>query len=303
MTVVPNLQVSVGINPAVSLAVTAMISVQLAAALSRPLMAEMGVPAFTWIRVVAGAAILLVLVRPRWYGRTPKAILAAFMLGATLAFMSATLFAAVNRLPLGVVVTIAFLGPLSVSVLSARGARPLALGLALVAGVGVTLVIAPVAGSGGGWTLDPLGIVFALASALGWALYIVLTRRVGRLFNQSDGLCFSLLAAAVLLTPTGLDGLDGLDGLERMPELSTLLAAVGLAILAPLLPCWLEMAALRRLGTQSFGILMSLEPAIATVLGMLILNETPGPQQIIGMACIILTSVAAVTLLERQMEG
>jgi inner membrane transporter RhtA len=300
MTVVPNPQVSVGINPAVSLAVTAMISVQLAAALSRPLMAEMGVPAFTFIRMVAGAAILLVLVRPRWYGRTPKAILAAFMLGATLAFMSATLFAAVNRLPLGVVVTIAFLGPLSVSVLSARGARPLALGLALVAGVGVTLVIAPVAGSGGGWTLDPLGIVFALASALGWALYIVLTRRVGRLFNQSDGLCFSLLAAAVLLTPTGL---DGLDGLERMPELSTLLAAVGLAILAPLLPCWLEMAALRRLGTQSFGILMSLEPAIATVLGMLILNETPGPQQIIGMACIILTSVAAVTLLERQMEG
>jgi inner membrane transporter RhtA len=300
MTVVPNPQVSVGINPAVSLAVTAMISVQLAAALSRPLMAEMGVPAFTWIRMVAGAAILLVLVRPRWYGRTPKAVLAALMLGATLAFMSATLFAAVNRLPLGVVVTIAFLGPLSVSVLSARGARPLALGLALVAGVGVTLVIAPVAGSGGGWTLDPLGLVFALASALGWALYIVLTRRVGRLFTQSDGLCFSLLAAAVLLTPAGL---DGLDGLERMPELSTLLAAVGLAILAPLLPCWLEMAALRRLGTQSFGILMSLEPAIATVLGMLILNETPGPQQIIGMACIILTSVAAVTLLERQMEG
>lgn len=294
MTGIAHPPVTAGINPAVGLAVSAMISVQLGAALSRPLMAELGTTSFTWIRMVAGAAILLALVRPRWEGRPRKAMLAALLLGAALAFMSSALFAALNRLPLGLVVTIASLGPLSVSVISTRRARPLALGLAMMAVAGVMLVVAPAAGIDGGWTVDPLGLVFALACALGWALYIVLTRRVGQLFSQSDGLCFSLVAAAVLLAPAGL------GGLEKMPELSTLIATAALSILAPLLPCWLEMAALRRLGTQSFGILMSLEPAIATVLGLLILNETPGALQIVGMGYVILASVAAVSFLDRQ---
>ncbi len=245
--------------------------------------------------MVAGAAILLVLVWPRWYGRTPKAVLAALMLGAILAFMSVTLFPAVNRLPMVVVVTIAFLGPLSAWVIGVHRARPLALSLALVACGGVTLVVTSTAGFGGEWILDPLGLVFALASALGWALYIVLNRRVGRQFSQSDGLCFSLMAAGVLLTPAGI------NGLAAMPQLATLVAAVGLAILALLRPCWLEMAALRLFGPQSFGILMRPESAIATVFGMLSLNEPPVPHQIIGMACIMLTSVAIVTLLDRQM--
>lgn len=292
MTVIPHRPLIAGVNPAVGLAVGAMISVQVAAALAGPVIAEIGAPAFTWMRMVVGAAILVALVRPRWTGRPREAMLAALMLGGALALMSAGLFAALNRLPLGMVVTIAFLGPLSVSVLSARTERPLALGLALMVVVGVMLILAP--DDGAGWIAEPVGLAFALTSALGWALYILLTRRVGRLFSQSDGLCFSLLAAAVLLAPAGIGGLG------EVPEASTLLKVAVLAVLAPLLPCWLEMVALRKLGTQTFGILMSLEPAIATVLGALILHEMPGAQQIVGMVYVILASTAAVVLLDRR---
>lgn len=91
-----------------------------------------------------------------------------------------------------------------------------------------------------------------------------------------------------------------LGGLERMPDMSVILMGAGLAILAPLLTCWLEMAALRKIGTQNFGIMMSLEPAIATVLGLVILHESPSPQQIFGMACVILALAAAVVLLGRK---
>ena len=164
-----------------------------------------------------------------------------------------------------------------------------------MAGVGVALIVAPFArGIQGGWTVDPLGLGFALVAALGWALYIVLIRRVGSQFSQSDGLCFSLLMAALLLAPTGL------GGLEKIPDMSVILMGTALAILAPLLTCWLEMAALRKIGPQSFGILMSLEPAIATVLGLVILHESPSLQQILGMACVILASATAVLSLNRK---
>lgn len=298
MTATFPLQASSGIAAPVGFAVSAMVSVQLAAALSRPLMAEIGAPAVTWIRMAAAAAVLLAVARPTWRGRPPGAILAALMLGAALAVMSLAFFAAVSRLPLGLVSTIAFVGPLSVTVFSARASRPLALGLALAAGVGVMLILAPFASGGGaGWSVDPVGLGFALVAALGWALYILLIRRVGGLFTRSDGLCFSLLTAALILAPTGLGGLD------RMPGIGVILGAAGLAILAPLLTCWLEMNALRKLGTQSFGILMSLEPAIATVLGLLILHEVPNPQEIVGMAYVVLASVAAVILLGRNPEA
>jgi inner membrane transporter RhtA len=159
MTVIPHPQVSSGVAPAVGLAVSAMISIQLAAALSRPEMAEIGAPALTWICMVAAAVILISLTRPQWRGRTRSAMPAALKLGAALAMMSAAFFAAVNRLPLGPVSTIAFLGPLSVVLIGARRARPQALGFALVDGVCVALILAPFAsGIQGSWTVDPLGL-------------------------------------------------------------------------------------------------------------------------------------------------
>jgi inner membrane transporter RhtA len=220
---------------------------------------------------------------------------AALKLGAALAMMSAAFFAAVNRLPLGPVSTIAFLGPLSVALIGARRARPQALGLALVDGVCVALILAPFAsGIQGSWTVDPLGLGFALVTAFGCALFIVLIRCVGSQFSQSDGLCNSLLTATLLLAATGL------GGLERILDMSVIWMGAALAILAPLLTCWSAMAVLRKIRPQSFGILMRLEPAIATVLGLVILHGAPSPQQILGMDCVILASAAAVVLLSRK---
>lgn len=277
------------IAPAVALAVSAMVFVQLSAALSRPLVAEIGVPGVTWLRMVAAAAIMMVLTRPKLRGLDRKAMLAALMLGAALATMSAAYFAAVNHIPLGLASTIAFLGPLSVAMLGARGWRFTA--LALLAGVGVLLSLDPWStGAGTGWTANPVGVALAAVSACGFAAYILLSRRVGALFPGTDGLTIALLTAAILLTPFGL------IGMTAAPSVPVVLGTVSLAILAPLLTCWFEMAALRQLGSQTFSILLSLEPAVAAVLGIVLLLEVPNALQTVGLACVVIASILVVRI-------
>ena len=276
----------------IGLAIGAMVSFQLAVALSRPLTAEIGAPAVTWIRMATAAFILIAVTRPKFGAMTRQAIWPALLLGGTLALMSVAFLAAANRLPLGLVATISFMGPLSVAVLTAPAtARPLALGLAMTAAVGVLLILAPHAQGGeSGWDADGTGLVYAVIAAISWAVYIILLRRVGTVFAGTDGLSVSLLAAALLLTPTGLVAFD------HPPPLSVLLGSAGLALLAPLLTCCLELKALRQLGTQCFGILMSLEPAIAALLGFALLHEIPTAQQFLGMVYVVVASAGTVRL-------
>jgi inner membrane transporter RhtA len=251
--------------------------------------AEIGAPGVTWLRMTAAAVVLALVARPRLRGLTGRAVLAALMLGGALAVLSATSFAAASRLPLGMVATIAFLGPLSLALIGARG-RPAAI-TALLAGVGVLFLLwPPSAAAASGWVADPVGLVLAAASAVAWALYIVLTRRVGMVFNGTDGVTISIFTAAILLAPFGM------AGMHQMPPVTTIAGSAGLAVLAPLLTCLLELAALRKLGAPCFSILMSLEPAIAALLGLLILHEVPGALHIIGMGCVMVASITAVRL-------
>ena len=279
-----------GLVRASAMAVTAMVSIQAATALSRPLVAEMGAPAVTWIRMAAAAVVLVLVTRPDLRGLTGRAVLAALMLGGALAVLSATSFAAASRLPLGMVATIAFLGPLSLALMGARGWQAAA--MALLAGAGVLCLLWPQSGttSGGGLVADPLGLALAATSAVALALYIVLTRRVGVVFKGTDGTTISIVTAAILLAPFGL------AGLHQMPPVSVIAGSAGLALLAPLATCLLELAALRRLGAPCFSVLMSVEPAIALGLGLLILHEVPGALQIIGIGSVIVASVATVRL-------
>ncbi|MES2551071.1 MAG: EamA family transporter, partial [Pseudomonadota bacterium] len=243
----------------------------------------------TWLRMAAAAAIMMVLTRPKLRGLDRRAMLAALMLGAALATMSAAYFAAVNHIPLGLASTIAFLGPLSVAMLGARGWRFTA--LALLAGVGVLLSLDPWStGAGTGWTANPVGVALAAVSACGFAAYILLSRRVGALFPGTDGLTIALLTAAILLTPFGL------IGMTAAPSVPVVLGTVSLAILAPLLTCWFEMAALRQLGSQTFSILLSLEPAVAAVLGIVLLLEVPSALQTVGLACVVIASILVVRI-------
>jgi len=277
----------------VGCAAGAMVSIQVAGALSRPLVEGVGVAGVTWVRMVVGALVLLAIVRPRFRFRSRREIGAAAMLGVVLGGMSLAQFAAIERLPLGLVVTIAFLGPLGVSVMRASGVVPWF--LAGAAGLGVVCLVAPsLAGDSGGWTLDRTGLLLAVLAACGWAGYILLMQRVGSLFSGMEGLSLALLSAVVMLAPAGVP--DAVGAGEPM----LLLGAACLAVLAPLLPCVLEMAALRKLSVQSFGILMSLEPAIAVLLGLLILKEVPGQIQILGVGCVVLASAGAVFLPRRE---
>jgi inner membrane transporter RhtA len=279
--------VPLGLVRAVGLAVFAMTAIQLAAAVSRPLVAEIGAPAVTAIRMTVAALVLLLVTRPRLRGLPRRAILAALMLGATLALLSVSYFAAVSRLPLGMVATISFLGPLGVAITGARGWQPVA--MSLLAGVGVLLLLWPSdAVAGSGWHSDPTGLFLAATSALALAIYIVLMRRVGAVFDGTDGMTLSILTAAVLLAPFGLAQAD------HLPPLWVMAGSAGLAVLAPLGTCLMELAALRRLGVRCFSILMSLEPAIAASLGLLLLHEMPDPLQILGMAFVVWASIAAV---------
>jgi inner membrane transporter RhtA len=288
-TTLPTSAAISGLVQASAMAVTAMISIQLATALSRPLVAEMGAPAVTWARMTAAAVVLVLVTRPHLRGLTRRAVLAALLLGGALALLSATSFAAASRLPLGMVATIAFLGPLSLALLGARGWQAVA--MALLAGAGVLFLLWPFsAETEGGWDADPVGMALAAISAGAWALYIVLTRRVGMVFKGTDGVTISILTAAILLAPFGV------AGLQQLPPVSVIAGSAGLALLAPLLTCLLELAALRKLGAPCFSVLMSVEPAIASLLGLMILHEVPGALQILGIGCVIVASIATVRL-------
>ena len=266
---------------AVLMAVAAMISVQLGAALARPAMDSFGPFAVTWGRLAWAAILLWLVVRPDIRRYQPRDLAAALALGATIAIMTLTFYLAIMRVPLGLVVAIEFLGPLGVAAYGfARSWRLIWLALAFA---GVLLLVRNLEG----WTVDLLGVVFALTAGAGWGSYILLNKRVGSAFRGLDGLAISFVAAALIATPFGLHeaGLNLPSGL--------VLQTVGLAILTPLLPYVLEMQALRRLPSATFGILMSAEPGIGALAGYLILHEPLSPQQITGIACVICASVGA----------
>lgn len=264
------------------MATSAMISVQLGAALARPVIDAHGPFATNWGRLTWAAIILALVVRPNLRAYRRKEILAALALGAAIAVMTLAFFAAIARVPLGLVVAIEFLGPLGVAALGfARSWRVIWLLLA-VAGV-LALVL-----NRSGWNVDPVGFAYALVAAAGWGAYILLSKRIGATFRGLDGLVVSFVVAALLATPFGLA--DTRLGLPADLAIHT----IGLAVLTPLLPYVLEMLALKRLPAATFGILMSAEPGIGAVTGYLILHEPLSLQQIAGIAAVICASIGAV---------
>ena len=259
-----------------------MVSVQLGAALAHPTMAEYGPFATTWGRLAWAAIILGIIVRPDLRRYRRREILTALALGATIAMMTLFFFVAITRVPLGLVVAIEFLGPLGVAALGfARSWRLIWLVLAFA---GVLLLVRTQAG----WSVDMLGFLFAIAAGTGWAAYILLSKRFGKVFKGLEGLAISFAAAALISTPFGLyeTGFALPGGLA--------VQTVGLAVLTPLLPYALEMMALRRLSSATFGILMSAEPGIGALAGYLVLNEPLSLQQIGGIALVMIASAGAV---------
>lgn len=264
------------------LCVLSMSSVQFGAALSAPTMATYGSLSTTWLRLCWAAVVLALLVRPRLFSYSRAHWFAAGALGAAMAGMTLCFFAALQRIPLGLAVAIDFLGPLTVATLAVRRARALLWPILAIAGV---LLLSR---DRAGWIGEPLGVLLAFGAAIGWGSYIVLMKKTGALFAGLEGLSVSLIAAALVATPFGFaqTGMHIAAG--------QIAATAGLALLVPLLPYALEMVALRHMPASSFGILMSVEPAIGALAGFIVLHQPMGAVQIAGTLLVVTASVGAV---------
>ncbi|GAB0113627.1 EamA family transporter [Acidisoma sp. C75] len=261
--------------------VTAVSSAQLASALSVPVIHLIGSAAATNLRLIAGALCFLAIARPRLWRLSGRQLGAAAALGLITAAMSFCFFAAVGRIPVGQAVSIEFLGPLAVALSGSRRLRDLL--WAALAALGVWLLTRQDYGGG-----DLLGLLFAAGSGVFWGGYILMTRRVGKVFSGLQGLALSMSTAALAGLPIGL-----VPHWQAVTPLAVL-AMAGISLLSPILTFGLEMASLRRMEPRHFGILMSLEPVAAAIMGFLILGQRLSLLQLAGMLSVTLASFGTV---------
>ena len=266
--------------PAWSLAVAAMLSVQLGAAYSTNLFSSVGPAGTSWLRLTMGALIFLAIRRPRLRGVPRHDLLIVLALGVATGLLTTAFLSAVDRIPLGTAVAIEFLGPLGVAVARSHDRRLLvwpALALA-----GVLLLTEPWQGD-----IDLIGVGLAALSGVCWATYIVLTQQVGDRFSGLEGLSITIPVAACTAAVLGVPQSWGHITWQ------VLAAALGLALLLPVIPFSLELIALRRLTTAAFGTLMALEPALGVAAGVVILGQVPHALQVVGVVLVVTAGIGA----------
>ncbi len=262
------------------MAMASMLCVQIGLAIAVTLIDRIGVEGAAWLRLAWAGVLLLVIVRPKRAAFTRRSFATCVLLGVVTAAITLLFMAAIDRIPLGTASALEFLGPLGVAVAHGTGTnRVVWPGLAAL---GVVLLTQPWAG-----VVDPVGVLYALAAAVCWASYILLTQRVGDAVAGISGLAVSMPVAAVVATIA-----VGPAVLPRMtPEI--LLIGIGLAILLPVVPFALELLALRRLTTAAFGTLMALEPGFAMIVGLIVLRQVPGPAGVIGICLVVIAGIGA----------
>ncbi|GAA3341477.1 DMT family transporter [Amorphoplanes nipponensis] len=273
--------------PAPLLVLAAIASVQVGSAVARTLFDDLGAAGVTLLRLSLAAVILGVAFRPRVGAWSAAAWRAAVLLGVAMAGMNLLFYLALRTVPLGVGVTVEFLGPLLLTLAQTRRLADLL--WALLAAGGVALL-----GLGAGVNAPLGGLLLAFAAGLCWAGYILASAHLGTLVPGTGGLAVALAVAAVLVLPFGAGGASAV-----LSHPSLLVGAAAVALLSSVLSYGLEINALRRMPTRVFGILMSLEPAAAAVAGLVVLHQRLGVREV---AALLLVSVASlgVTLAQRD---
>ncbi|GAA0405601.1 DMT family transporter [Microbispora corallina] len=268
--------------PPSGLVLLAILSVQVGAGLAKNLFAELPPTAVVFLRIATGALMLLVVVRPRVRGLSRRDLAVGVAFGVSLGLMNLSFYEALARLPIGIAVAIEFTGPLTLAVVSSR--RRLDLLWVLLAAAGV-LLLAPWDGAGAAsWA----GIGFAALAGAFWAAYIVFAAATGARFPGASGLSFAMIVSTIVVTPVGIA--TGGAGLLR-PEI--LLLGAGVGLLSSVIPYSLELQALRRMPKRVFGILMSLEPAVAALVGLFVLGEVLGVREWAAVGCVVVASIGA----------
>ena len=253
------------------------VSVQLGAAIASSLFHTVGAPGTVLLRQGLAAAVMITIARPKVRGRSASDWRVVCVFGLVLAAMNVCFYEAVERLPLGIAVTIELFGPLGLAASLSRRRREFA--YVLLAAVGVVML--------GGVTqrLDRVGVAFDLVAAAGWASYILLSRRTGRSFDGVDGLALAMVVATVAVAPLGV-----VTGGQQLLEPHALLIGLAVAMLSAAIPFSLEIHALRAVGPRTFGVIMSTSPAVAAVMGWLVLNEQLGWLQAAAIGCVVAAS-------------
>lgn len=269
-----------GVAPLMILGAVA--SVQLGAAAATTLFDEVGPSGTVLYRLLFAAALLLAIWRPRLGRVDRESLKLAALFGVTLAGMNLCFYEALDRIPLGIAVTFEFVGPLGVALASSRRATDL-LWVALAAG-GILLLSNP---SGGA---DAAGIGLALAAGAFWAAYILLSSRIGRVFEGGEGLALAMAVAAVLMLAPGTA-----EGGSELLDPALLGVGAGVALLSSVIPYSLELEALRRLSVGTFGVLMSLEPGVAAAVGLVALGQDLSASEVAGISLVAVASAGALS--------
>jgi inner membrane transporter RhtA len=262
------------------MALGSLIFIQVGLAFSIGLVDRLGTNGAGWIRMAwAGLLMLLVFARPRRARLSQHAFLACFVLGVVTVGITLIFQAALARIPFGTACALNFVGPLGLAVIIDRPRRFV---WPVVAAVGVLLLTQPWGGA-----IDPRGVLYAVGAGGLWALYIVLTQRVGEEIDGIDGLALSMVVSGVVSTV--------LVGPSAIPRLTPQLiwTSLGIAVLCPILPFLLEFWALRRLTTGVFGTLMAVEPAFALLVGTIMLHQMPNVVGAFGIVFVIFAGIGA----------
>lgn len=255
-------------------------SVQLGASVAKSLFDEVSPSTIVWLRLVTSALVLVAVARPVLRGKTRQDWLVVLGYGASLGCMNWAIYQSFQRIPLGLAVTIEFVGPLTLAVLGSRRLRDLAwVGLA---GIGVLLL---------GFErtdLDLAGVAYAVLAGAAWAAYILLSAETGARWRGLDGLAVASVVATLLLSPVAL----GRYG-DQLADLRIVLIGALVGLLSSVVPYTCELVALRSIKPSVFSVLMSLEPAAAALAGIVVLGELLAPVQWLAMACVVVASVGA----------
>ena len=273
---------------AVFLVLGAATSVQGGASVAKSLFPELGPPGVVFLRLLFGSIALWAIARPELRGRPRRELRLVAALGVVLVSMNVSFYESIDRLPLGIAVTVEFLGPLAVAVLGSR--RRVDFVWIAFAGLGVALLA-----DGGGRSVHATGLLLAALAGLFWALYIFLSVPIGKAYPGASGLAPAMVLGAVLIAPWGI-----ISAGHHLREPQLVGAAVGVGLLSSALPWSLELEALRRLPTHVFGVVLSLEPAVAALAGFVLLHEHLRLRAWLAIALVVLASAGAALEVRRR---
>jgi inner membrane transporter RhtA len=261
--------------------VLAILSIQLGAAFAINLFSIFGPDGTVFFRLIISAFLLCLFIRPKINENTIKHYKLLIIYGVALGLMNWCFYESIARIPLGIAVAIEFMGPLLVAVYSSR--RAVDFLWIVVAFIGV-LMLAPKIGT----DLDPVGVGYAVLAGIGWGSFVIFSKRVNQALPGSDGLAIGMVIAAFFMFPFAV---GSIAPVFINPFLIGNLIA--LAVLSTTVPFYLEFSALKTLTPQAYGVLITLEPAVAAIIGVIALGDVLGVEGIIAVVCVTLAAIGA----------